>query len=87
MRFAEEILLLLLKEDTGYVVPIPEWQMSCAMAGAVLMDLALERSWTVDIKRPETMNGNQAHAPILLAHRMRVAPNGVVVAAGTGGSE
>lgn len=42
MRFAEEILLLLLNEDTGYFAPIPEWKMSCALAGAVLMDLALE---------------------------------------------
>ena len=42
MRFAEEILLLLLKEETGYVSPVPEWRMSCTMAGAVLMDLAME---------------------------------------------
>ena len=50
MRFAEEILLLLLKEDTGYVVPIPEWQMSCAMAGAVLMDLAMENRIDSDLE-------------------------------------
>lgn len=42
MRFAEEMLLLLLNEETGYFVPIPEWKMSCALAGSVLIDLALE---------------------------------------------
>lgn len=42
MRFAEQLLLLLHSQDTGYFVPIPEWRMSCALAGAVLMDLALE---------------------------------------------
>ena len=42
MRFVEEFLLLLLNEETGYFVPIPEWKMSCALAGGILMDLALE---------------------------------------------
>ena len=42
MRFAEELLLLMHSDETGYFVPIPEWRMSCALAGSVLMDLALE---------------------------------------------
>ena len=42
MRFAEELLLLLHSDNSGYFVPIPEWKMSCALAGAVLMDLAME---------------------------------------------
>ena len=42
MRFAEELLLLLHNDESGYFVPIPEWNMSCALAGAVLMDLAME---------------------------------------------
>ncbi|MXX76292.1 MAG: GPP34 family phosphoprotein [Holophagales bacterium] len=42
VRFAEELLLLLHSRDTGYFVPVPEWRMSCALAGAVLMDLAME---------------------------------------------
>ena len=50
MRFAEEILLLLLNEDTGYFAPIPEWKMSCALAGAVLMDLALEDRIASDLE-------------------------------------
>ena len=50
MRFAEEILLLLLNEDTGYFAPLPEWQMSCALAGGVLMDLAIENRIDSDLQ-------------------------------------
>ena len=50
LRFAEEILLLMLKDDTGYVVPIPEWRMACALAGAALMDLALENRIDSDLE-------------------------------------
>ncbi len=50
MRFAEQLLLLLHSQDTGYFVPIPEWRMSCALAGAVLMDLALEDRIDSDLK-------------------------------------
>ena len=42
MRFSEELLLLLHSDDTGYFVPVPEWNMSCALAGGVLLDLSLE---------------------------------------------
>ena len=49
MRFAEEIMLMLLSEDSGYVVPVPEWQMSCALAGAVLMDLSIENRIDTDL--------------------------------------
>lgn len=42
MRFPEELLLLLHREESGYFAPIPEWQMSCALAGSVLMELAIE---------------------------------------------
>ena len=50
LRFAEEVLLLMLKDDTGYVVPIPEWRMSCALAGSVLMDLALDNKIDTDLE-------------------------------------
>ncbi len=42
MTLAEELLLLLHSEESGYFIPIPEWRMSCALAGAVLMDLAMK---------------------------------------------
>ncbi|MCY4427266.1 MAG: cytochrome P450 [Halieaceae bacterium] len=56
MRFAEELLLMLHHEDSGYFVPIPEWKMSCALAGAVLMDLALENRIDADLKNLTLIN-------------------------------
>ena len=50
MTFAEEILLLLLDENTGYFAPVPEWKMSCAFAGGVLMDLALKNRIDSDLE-------------------------------------
>jgi len=50
MTFAEEILLLLLDENTGYFAPVPEWKMSCSLAGGVLMDLALKNRIDSDLK-------------------------------------
>ena len=50
MTFAEEVLLLLLDENTGYFAPVPEWKMSCAFAGGVLMDLALKNRIDSDLK-------------------------------------
>ena len=50
MRIAEEILLLLLDEDSGYFEPIPSWNLSCVSAGAVLADLALENRIDTDFE-------------------------------------
>ena len=50
MRFAEELLLLLHSDDSGYFIPIPEWKMSCALAGSVLMDLALDNRIDTDLE-------------------------------------
>ena len=40
LTFTEEILLLLLDDEDGSFVPISKANLSCALAGAVLMDLA-----------------------------------------------
>ena len=42
LRFAEEIMLLLLHDANGKFVRVPGWQLGYALAGGVLMDLALE---------------------------------------------
>ena len=52
MRLAEETILLLLDEDTGYLIPLPEWKLACVLTGAVLMDLALENRIDTD---PESL--------------------------------
>ena len=42
LRFADELLLLLIDDKRGDLLPIPEWSLACALAGGLLMDLALE---------------------------------------------
>ncbi len=42
IRLSEEMILLLLDEQSGYLEMVPGWNFSCVMAGAVLADLALE---------------------------------------------
>ena len=51
LRFAEEIVLLLLDDSRGSFVPVPEWSLQRALAGAVLMDLALENRIDTDTER------------------------------------
>ena len=42
LRFADELLLLLIDDKRGDLIPIPAWSLACALAGALLMDLAME---------------------------------------------
>ena len=50
-RFAEELLLLFLNEDAGDLASVPEPDLRHALAGAVLMDLALENRIDTDLER------------------------------------
>ena len=51
LRFAEEIMLLLLHDDGGKFVRVPDWSLSYALAGGVLMDLALLNRIDTDLKK------------------------------------
>ena len=51
LRFAEEITLLLLNDDNGGFVHVPEWSLEYALAGGVLMDLALEDRIDTDLEK------------------------------------
>ena len=50
LAIAEEFILLMLKDDTGFVAPIPEWRMSCALVGAVLLDLSFKNRIDADLE-------------------------------------
>ena len=69
MRFAEELILLLLNEETGYFISIPEWKMSCALAGGVLIDLSLEHRIDSDLESitlmDSTPTGDELLDPVL----------------------
>ena len=49
MTIAEELILLLLKDDTGFLAAVPEWRMSCALVGAVLLDLSFKDRIDTDL--------------------------------------
>lgn len=49
LRFVEEIILLMLGDDDGRFIQIPTWSMDYAVAGAVLMDLAMENRIDTDL--------------------------------------
>lgn len=42
LHFAEEILLLLLHDENGKFIRVPDWSLRFAIAGAQLMELAIE---------------------------------------------
>jgi hypothetical protein len=50
LRFAEEIVLLLLRDDDGKFVNVPQSSMDRAIAGAVLMELAMENRIDTDLE-------------------------------------
>ena len=51
IRLAEELVLLMLNEQSGYLEMVPGWNFSCVMAGAVIADLALEDRIDSDLNR------------------------------------
>ena len=51
LRFAEEIILLLLNDDDGRFARVSNFSFDYAMAGAVLMDLALECRIDTDLEK------------------------------------
>ncbi len=51
LRFAEEIILLLLNDEDGSFAPVPYWSLNYALAGGVLMDLALENRIDTDLEK------------------------------------
>ena len=51
IRLAEELILLMLNEQSGYLEMVPGWNFSCVMAGAVIADLALEGRIDSDLDR------------------------------------
>ena len=50
IRLTEELILLMLDEQSGYLEMVPSWDFSCVMAGAVLADLALANRIDTDLE-------------------------------------
>ena len=69
LSFPEEIMLMLIEDESGRILHVPELSMRCVLAGAVMMDLAmldkidsdLEKIITID----STPTGDELLDPIL----------------------
>ena len=70
MRLTEELILLMLNEQSGYLEIVPGWDFACVMAGAVIADLALEDRIDTDLESlyliDATPTGDELLDPTLL---------------------
>lgn len=73
LRFAEEIMLLLLDDGDGTFVELPNQSLELALAGAVLMDLALEGRIDTDPKRLFVVNTAPIDDDLLTPTLQRIA--------------
>ena len=69
LRFAEEVMLLLLNDEDGRFARVQDWSLSYALAGGVLMDLALEGRIDTDLNQlvllDSTPTGDSLLDPVL----------------------
>ena len=78
LRFAEEVMLLLLDDEDGSFLPVPEWSVQCALAGAVLMDLALEDRIDTDLDSLILVDGKPTGDALLDPALERIAASAEV---------
>ena len=57
LRFAEEIILLLLDDEDGSFAHVPRLALNYALAGGVLMDLAMENRIDTDVQKLTLIDG------------------------------
>ena len=69
LTLTQELILMLLNEETGYFHQVPGWHLNCAVVGAVLAELSLISRIDTDMESlflvDATETGNPALDPIL----------------------
>ena len=69
LSLTEELILMLLNEETGYFHQVPGWHLHCAVVGAVLAELSLRSRIDTDLESlflvDESETGRPALDPIL----------------------
>ncbi len=73
ITLAEEILLLLLDEDKGTLRPIPNFTLHFVLAGAVLMELAINNRVDCGLESFEVINNTPTGDPILDRYLQKVS--------------
>ncbi len=69
LTLTQELILMLLNEETGYFHQVPGWDLNCALVGAVLAELSLRSRIDTDMESlfllDSTKTGNPTIDPIL----------------------
>ena len=69
LTLTQELILMLLNEETGYFHQVPGWHLNCALVGAVLAELSLRSRIDTDMESlflvDASETGNPALDPIL----------------------
>ena len=69
LSLPEELILMLLNEESGYFYQVPGWDLNCAVVGAVLAELSIESRIDTDrdslFVLDDTETGNSTLDPIL----------------------
>ena len=65
LTLPEELILMLLNEQTGYFHQVPGWTLNCAVIGAVLADLSLQSRIDTDIESLIVLDSKETGDPSL----------------------
>ena len=64
LNLPEELILMLLNEQTGYFHQVPGWALNCAVAGAVLAELSLRSRIDTDVEMLTVLDGTPTGDPV-----------------------
>ena len=65
LNLPEELILMLLNEESGYFYQVPGWDLNCAVIGAVLAELSLESRIDTDMDSLFVLDDTETGNPIL----------------------
>ena len=65
LSLPEELILMLLNEQTGYFHQVPGWDLNCAIAGAVLAELSLSSRIDTDMESLLIVDQTETGNPVL----------------------
>ncbi len=65
LSLPEELILMLLNEQTGYFHQVPGWTLNCAVIGAVLGDLSLQSRIDTDLQSLHLLDATETDDPSL----------------------
>ena len=65
LDLTEELILVLLSEESGYFHQVPGWHLNCAMAGAALAELSLQARIDTDMESLILLDKTPTGKPIL----------------------